>query len=128
MGKLTHGLAVEAFNLFSIAFWEERSVLEAQAMLGFAASVMAETTDKQVIVDIMAPMVLEIAELKQMYPAYYAIPVVVGASSNFIMPASVPLAILHDLSRVSFWKLVGISAKCDRHFASCDRVIVPLYG
>ncbi|KAL1424871.1 hypothetical protein MTO96_019734 [Rhipicephalus appendiculatus] len=109
----THGLAIEAFKLFSVTFWEERSVLEAQAMLGFAASVMAETTDKQVIVDIMAPMVLEIAELKQMYPAYYAIPVVVGASSNFIMPASVPLAILHDLSRVSFWKLLllGLFAK-----------------
>ncbi|KAH6934103.1 hypothetical protein HPB50_020041 [Hyalomma asiaticum] len=108
-----HGLLTEVFKLFSATFWEERSVLEVQAMLGLAASVMAETADKQAIVDIMAPMVMEIAELKQMYPAYYAIPVIVGASSNFIMPASVPLAILHDLSRVSFWRmlLLGLFAK-----------------
>ncbi|XP_049519667.1 serine/arginine repetitive matrix protein 2-like isoform X2 [Dermacentor silvarum] len=109
----THGLLFEAFKSVSMTAWEERSVLEVQAMLAFAASVMAETTDKQVIVDIMAPMVIHISELKQMHPAYYAIPVIVGASSNFIMPASVPLAILHDLSRVSFWKLflLGMFAK-----------------
>ncbi|XP_075539813.1 uncharacterized protein LOC142574662 [Dermacentor variabilis] len=109
----THGIPNEVFESVSVVSWEERSVLEVQAMLAFAASVLAETTDKQVIVDIMAPMVLSIAELKQMYPAYYAIPVIVGASSNFIMPASVPLAILHELSRVSFWKLflLGMFAK-----------------
>ncbi|XP_054932228.1 uncharacterized protein [Dermacentor andersoni] len=109
----THGIPIEVFKSVSVVAWEERSVLEVQAMLAFAASVLAETTDKQVIVDIMAPMVLSIAELKQMYPAYYAIPVIVGASSNFIMPASVPLAILHELSRVPFWKLflLGMFAK-----------------
>ncbi|XP_065299116.1 uncharacterized protein [Dermacentor albipictus] len=109
----THGIPIEMFKSVSVAAWEECSVLEVQAVLAFVASVLAETADKQVIVDIMAPMVQTIAELKQMYPAYYAIPVIVGASSNFIMPASLPLAILHELSRVSFWKLflLGMFAK-----------------
>ncbi|KAH7959695.1 hypothetical protein HPB49_013120 [Dermacentor silvarum] len=107
------GLPSELFKLISTSFWEERSVIEVQAMLAFAASVLAETTDKQVLVEIMTPMVVHIAELKQMYPEYYAIPVIVGASSNFIMPASVPFAILHGLAKVPFLKLllVGLFAK-----------------
>ncbi|XP_075542411.1 uncharacterized protein LOC142576256 [Dermacentor variabilis] len=108
-----HGLLTELFKLISTSFWEERSVVEVQAMLAFAASVLAETTDKQVLVEIMTPMVVHIAELKQVYPEYYAIPVIVGASSNFIMPASVPFAIVHGLAKVPFLNLffVGLFAK-----------------
>ncbi|KAK8778121.1 hypothetical protein V5799_020538 [Amblyomma americanum] len=82
-------------------------------MLAFAASLMAEAADKQVLLEIMSPIVVQLAQLKQMHLAYYAIPVVVGASSNVIMPASVPIALLHELSRVSFWKLLllGLFAK-----------------
>ncbi|XP_065288964.1 serine-rich adhesin for platelets-like isoform X2 [Dermacentor albipictus] len=95
-----HGLLTELFKLISTSFWEERSVVEVQAMLAFGASVLAETADKQ-------------AELKQIYPEYYAIPVIVGASSNFIMPASVPFAILHGLAQVPFLNLffLGLFAK-----------------
>ncbi|XP_072142851.1 uncharacterized protein [Dermacentor andersoni] len=55
-----HGLLTELFKLISTSFWEERSVVEVQAMLAFAASVLAETTDKQVLVEIMTPMVVHI--------------------------------------------------------------------
>ncbi|XP_077508055.1 uncharacterized protein LOC144119260 [Amblyomma americanum] len=108
-----HELLVRAFELVPISFWEECTVLEVQTMLAFAASLMAEAADKQVLLEIMSPIVVQLAQLKQMHLAYYAIPVVVGASSNVIMPASVPIALLHELSRVSFWKLLllGLFAK-----------------
>nr|XP_054933432.1 uncharacterized protein LOC129387837 [Dermacentor andersoni] len=53
------------------------------------------------------------AEVQRVHPTYYAIPVIVGASSNVIMPASAPLALLHELARVSFWRLLlfGLLAK-----------------
>ncbi|XP_049520086.1 uncharacterized protein LOC119445118 [Dermacentor silvarum] len=104
----TCDLPQEVLRVASTSFWEERSPLEAQAVLAFATSVMAETTDKRVLVEIMTPAVAHIAEIQRMYPAYYAIPVIVGASSNFIMPASMPLALLHEVARVQFWKLVGV--------------------
>ncbi|XP_077510246.1 uncharacterized protein LOC144121139 isoform X6 [Amblyomma americanum] len=43
--------------------------------------------------------------MKQVYLSYYATPVLVGALCN-IMPSSVPTALLHDLSRMLFSKLV----------------------
>lgn len=51
--------------------------------------------------------------MKRMYPEYYAIPLIVAASSNCIMPASVPFAILHGLAKVPFLKLLllGLLAK-----------------
>ncbi|XP_077507584.1 uncharacterized protein LOC144118541 [Amblyomma americanum] len=101
-----HTLLIEAFSMVPTSFWEERTLLEVQTLLAFAASIMAEATDKQVLLEIMMPVVVHISEMKQMYPAYYAIPVLVGASSNVIMPSSVPTALLHDLSRVPFWKLL----------------------
>ncbi|XP_075744096.1 putative transporter B0285.6 [Rhipicephalus microplus] len=108
-----HGLAIESFRLIPSSFWEERSALELQVMIAFAASTMAEATDKQVLVEIMTPMVVHIADMKRMYPAYYSIPLIVGASSNCIMPASVPFAILHGLAKVTFLKLLllGLFAK-----------------
>ncbi|KAL3244878.1 hypothetical protein MRX96_018467 [Rhipicephalus microplus] len=105
---IPHGV----FKLVSPSFWEERTAVEARVMLAIAASsVMA--ADKQAIVQVMAPVVVNIAEVQRMHPTYYAIPVIVGASSNVIMPASAPLAILHELARVSFWKLLllGLLAK-----------------
>ncbi|KAK8776569.1 hypothetical protein V5799_030086 [Amblyomma americanum] len=108
-----HTLVIEAFSMVPSSFWEERTLLEVQTLLAFAAAIMAEGADKRVIVEIMMPVVGHISEMKQMYPAYYAIPVVVGASSNVIMPSSVPMALLHDLSRVPFWKmlLLGLFSK-----------------
>ncbi|KAH7956037.1 hypothetical protein HPB52_005759 [Rhipicephalus sanguineus] len=108
-----HGLLIESFKLIPASFWEERTALELQAMMAFAASVMAETTDKQVLVEIMTPMVVHIADMKRTYAEYYAIPLIVGASSNCIMPASVPFAILHGLTKVTFFKLLllGLFAK-----------------
>ncbi|KAL1446813.1 hypothetical protein MTO96_044476 [Rhipicephalus appendiculatus] len=100
---IPHGV----FKLMSTSFWEERTAVEAQAMLAIASSVMAEAADKQVLVQVMAPVVVNIAEVQRMHPTYYAIPVIVGASSNVIMPASAPLALLHELARL----LLGLLAK-----------------
>ncbi|KAL3229406.1 hypothetical protein MRX96_023593 [Rhipicephalus microplus] len=46
-------LRIESFRLIPSSFWEERSALELQVMIAFAASTMAEATDKQVLVEIM---------------------------------------------------------------------------
>ncbi|XP_077502534.1 uncharacterized protein LOC144113358 isoform X4 [Amblyomma americanum] len=43
--------------------------------------------------------------MKQVYLSYYATPMLVGALCN-IMPSSVPTALLHDLSRMLFSKLI----------------------
>ncbi|XP_070384947.1 uncharacterized protein [Dermacentor albipictus] len=103
----------ELFKLVSTSFWEECTAVEAQVMLAIASSVMAETAGKRALVQVMAPVVVNIAEVQRVHPTYYAIPVIVGASSNVIMPASAPLALLHELARVSFWKLLllGLLAK-----------------
>ncbi|XP_054923306.1 uncharacterized protein [Dermacentor andersoni] len=103
----------EVFKLLSTSFWEECTALETQVLLAIASSVMAETAGQQVLVQVMAPVVVNIAEVQHVHPTYYAIPVIVGASSNVIMPASAPLALLHELARVSFWKLLlfGLLAK-----------------
>ncbi|XP_075539686.1 uncharacterized protein LOC142574510 [Dermacentor variabilis] len=77
-------------------------------MLAIASSVMAETAGKRALVQVMAPVVVNIAEVQRVHPTYYAIPVIVGASSNVIMPASAPLALLHELARVSFSRLVRV--------------------
>ncbi|XP_077502533.1 uncharacterized protein LOC144113358 isoform X3 [Amblyomma americanum] len=45
--------------------------------------------------------------MKQVYLSYYATPMLVGALCN-IMPSSVPTALLHDLSRMLFSKLMTI--------------------
>ncbi|KAG0440382.1 hypothetical protein HPB47_016304 [Ixodes persulcatus] len=86
-------------------FWVRTSPLEVQMILATMASLLAEITDKRELVQGMMPIVSNIATLKNMYPTYYAIPVIVGAFSNLIMPASVPLVILHEVARVSFLKL-----------------------
>ncbi|KAH7964342.1 hypothetical protein HPB51_027418 [Rhipicephalus microplus] len=41
-----------------------------------------------------------------MHPIYYAIPVVVAASSNLIMPITLPLVILHEVAEVPLRHLV----------------------
>ncbi|XP_075741555.1 uncharacterized protein LOC119185140 [Rhipicephalus microplus] len=42
----------------------------------------------------------------RMHPIYYAIPVVVAASSNLIMPITLPLVILHEVAEVPLRHLV----------------------
>ncbi|KAH8040064.1 hypothetical protein HPB51_009320 [Rhipicephalus microplus] len=88
--------------LFRPAFWRARSHIEVQAILATITSVLAEATDNRTLSMLMMP----IAETKNMYPMYYAIPVVVGASSNVIMPVSVPMAVMHDVGRVPFVRLL----------------------
>ncbi|KAL1438873.1 hypothetical protein MTO96_047611 [Rhipicephalus appendiculatus] len=53
---IPHGV----FKLVPPSFWEERTAVEAQAMLAIASSVMAEAADKQVLVQVMAPVVVNI--------------------------------------------------------------------
>ncbi|KAG0412665.1 hypothetical protein HPB47_010183 [Ixodes persulcatus] len=101
----TCDLLGEIFKHFDRKFWVRTSPLEVQMILATMASLLAEITDKRELVQGMMPIVSNIATLKNMYPTYYAIPVIVGAFSNLIMPASVPLVILHEVARVSFLKL-----------------------
>lgn len=67
---------------------------------------LAEATNNRTLSMLMMPIVQDIAETKNMYPMYYAIPVVVGASSNVIMPISIPMVIMHDIGRVPFVRLL----------------------
>ncbi|XP_042146099.1 uncharacterized protein LOC121835716 [Ixodes scapularis] len=101
----TCDLLGEIFNHFDRTFWVRTSPLGVQMILATMASLLAEITDKRKLVQGMMPIVSNIATFKNMYPTYYAIPVIVGAFSNLIMPASVPLVILHEVARVSFLKL-----------------------
>ncbi|XP_077508247.1 uncharacterized protein LOC144119535 [Amblyomma americanum] len=109
----TYDVPHEVFKAASSAFWHRRSSLEVQAMLAVVTSLLAETTDKQVLVEMMAPVVAHIADMKRMHLTYLATPVIVCASSGVIMPTSAPLALLHDMAHVSFWRLfiIGLIAK-----------------
>lgn len=40
---------------------------------------------------------------------HLAIPAVVGASSNVILPVSTPMVMMHEIARVPFWRLVRCS-------------------
>ncbi|XP_077508803.1 uncharacterized protein LOC144120280 [Amblyomma americanum] len=101
-----YDLLPQLFKLFKPTFWTARSHIEVQAILATISSVLAETTNNRTLSLLMMPIVQDIAESKNMYPMYYAIPVVVGASSNVIMPISIPMVVMHEIGRVPFVRLV----------------------
>nr|XP_054921630.1 solute carrier family 13 member 2-like isoform X1 [Dermacentor andersoni] len=101
-----YDLLPQLFKLFKPTFWTARSHIEVQAILATISSMLAETTNNRTLSLLMMPIVQDIAESKNMYPMYYAIPVVVGASSNVIMPISIPMVVMHDIGRVPFVRLV----------------------
>lgn len=101
-----YSLLPEFFKLFTPDFWEGRSPVEVQAILATISSVLAEATNNRTLSMLMMPIVQDIAETKNMFPVYYAIPVVVGASSNVIMPVSVPMVIMHEFGRVPMCRLL----------------------
>lgn len=47
---------------------------------------------------------------------HLAIPAVVGASSNVILPVSTPMVMMHEIARVPFWRLV----RCSRMTAGSE--------
>ncbi|KAL1430167.1 hypothetical protein MTO96_015370 [Rhipicephalus appendiculatus] len=101
-----YDLLPQLFTMFKPSFWTARSHVEVQAILATISSVLAEATNNRTLSMLMMPIVQDIAETKNMYPMYYAIPVVVGASSNLIMPVSIPMVVMHDVARVPFVRLV----------------------
>ncbi|XP_054921631.1 Na(+)/citrate cotransporter-like [Dermacentor andersoni] len=101
-----YDLLPQLFKLFKPTFWTARSHIEVQAILATISSMLAETTNNRTLSLLMMPIVQDIAESKNMYPMYYAIPVVVGASSNVIMPISIPMVVMHDIGRVPFVRLL----------------------
>ncbi|KAK8774861.1 hypothetical protein V5799_010605 [Amblyomma americanum] len=115
-----YGLLTQLFKSFKPTFWTARSHIEVQAILATISSVLAETTNNQTLSLLMLPIVQDIAESKNMYPMYYAIPVVVGASSNVIMPISVPMVVMHEIGRVPFVRLVPAQDAAARMIV-CDR-------
>ncbi|XP_064459983.1 uncharacterized protein LOC135370209 [Ornithodoros turicata] len=105
----TFDMIGELFRTFDIGFWSSYSALEVQAVLAVVSAVLAETTNSNTLCQIMMPIINDIAASTSLNPMYYAIPVVVGASTNIVMPISVPLAILHEVADVTMWKLVLIA-------------------
>ncbi|XP_042146719.1 uncharacterized protein LOC115331410 isoform X2 [Ixodes scapularis] len=53
------------------------------------------------------------ATIKNDNPIYYAIPVAVAASSNVVMPTTIPMVIVHELARIQPYSLLylGLSVK-----------------
>ncbi|KAG0434663.1 hypothetical protein HPB47_018957 [Ixodes persulcatus] len=47
------------------------------------------------------------ATIKNDDPIYYAIPVAVAASSNVVMPSTIPMVIVHELARIQPYSLVS---------------------
>ncbi|XP_065282004.1 uncharacterized protein [Dermacentor albipictus] len=123
-----YDLLPQLFKLFKPTFWTARSHIEVQAILATISSMLAETTNNRTLSLLMMPIVQDIAESKNMYPMYYAIPVVVGASSNVIMPISIPMVVMHDIGRVPFVRLPpgpgsdpatsGLAAQHQNHYAT----------
>ncbi|KAH7955958.1 hypothetical protein HPB52_005285 [Rhipicephalus sanguineus] len=101
-----YDLLPQLFKMFKPTFWTARSHIEVQAILATISSMLAEATNNRTLSVLMMPIVQDIAETKNVYPMYYAIPVVVGASSNVIMPVSIPMVVMHDVGRVPFVRLV----------------------
>ncbi|XP_077527378.1 uncharacterized protein LOC144138786 [Haemaphysalis longicornis] len=109
----TCSLLQESLGRVPDSFWEERSSGTIQAALAFVAATLAETMDKQLLTEVMTPLVLHVAQLKRVNPAAIAVPVIMGASCNVVLPASIHIALLHEMATVPFWiiLLLGLFAK-----------------
>ncbi|XP_042146435.1 uncharacterized protein LOC120850118 [Ixodes scapularis] len=88
------------FKLLDSSFWETRSPIQVQIILTAISSVLAEAVDNRTLSRLMMPIVTHIATATDAPPMYYGIPVVVAASSNAVMPVSVTMVVLHELTRI----------------------------
>ncbi|KAM7312104.1 uncharacterized protein ISCGN_009009 [Ixodes scapularis] len=98
------------FKLLDSSFWETRSPIQVQIILTAISSVLAEAVDNRTLSRLMMPIVTHIATATDAPPMYYGIPVVVAASSNAVMPVSVTMVVLHELTRIPCLQLMSASA------------------
>ncbi|XP_064461065.1 uncharacterized protein LOC135371026 [Ornithodoros turicata] len=101
-----YSLLEEMFQSISPNFWQDYSPVSVQVILASISAALAETMDRNTLSRIVIPIVTEIAARMEVYPLYYAIPVVVAASTNVIMPISTPLVILHEIGHVPMWQML----------------------
>lgn len=85
---------------FPPSFWRHQSPLTVQILLAVVSTLLAETMNNTVLSRILMPLTINVAASTRVNPMYYAIPVAVGASSNLIMPITLPLVVLHEAAEV----------------------------
>ncbi|XP_075744067.1 uncharacterized protein LOC142802878 [Rhipicephalus microplus] len=89
--------------------WMQQSPLTVQIILTVVAALLSEAMNNESLSRMLLPLTIHAAVSTRMHPIYYAIPVVVAASSNLIMPITLPLVILHEVADVPLRHLVGIN-------------------
>ncbi|KAH6933610.1 hypothetical protein HPB50_016798 [Hyalomma asiaticum] len=75
----------------------QRSPLTVQIILAVVAALLSETMNSATLSRMLLPLTIHAALSTRVHPIYYAIPVAVAASSNMIMPITLPLVVLHEL-------------------------------
>ncbi|XP_075741562.1 sodium-dependent high-affinity dicarboxylate transporter 2-like [Rhipicephalus microplus] len=86
--------------------WMQQSPLTVQIVLAVVAALLSEAMNNESLSRMLLPLTIHAAVSTRMHPIYYAIPVVVAASSNLIMPITLPLVILHEVAEVPLRHLV----------------------
>nr|XP_037269030.1 solute carrier family 13 member 3-like [Rhipicephalus microplus] len=70
-------------------------------LLCFAASMLTEVTSNAAVSSILLPVVCRTAIARGVHPLYFAIPVTIGCSFSFMLPAATPPnAIVYDLGNL----------------------------
>ncbi|XP_065282077.2 Na(+)/citrate cotransporter-like isoform X2 [Dermacentor albipictus] len=70
-------------------------------LLCFAASMLTEVTSNAAVSSILLPVVCRTAVARGVHPLYFAIPVTIGCSFSFMLPAATPPnAIVYDLGNL----------------------------
>ncbi|KAL3187076.1 hypothetical protein MRX96_026005 [Rhipicephalus microplus] len=70
--------------------WMQQSPLTVQIVLAVVAALLSEAMNNESLSRMLLPLTIHAAVSTRMHPIYYAIPVVVAASSNLIMPITLP--------------------------------------
>ncbi|XP_064460222.1 uncharacterized protein LOC135370409 isoform X2 [Ornithodoros turicata] len=105
----------KAVQVSGIAHWVHSALDEfhmldptaIQVILATMSSVLTEVVSIQVTVPLLVPIVIELALKMRFNPLYFAIPVVVAASTTLILPtAAIAVAILDDTVNISRRKLL----------------------
>ncbi|XP_049271214.1 uncharacterized transporter B0285.6 [Rhipicephalus sanguineus] len=86
--------------------WMHQSPLTVQIVLTVVGALLSETMNNEALSRLLLPLTIHAAVTTRMHPIYYAIPVAVAASSNLIMPITLPLVILHEVAEVPLRHLV----------------------
>ncbi|XP_064490368.1 uncharacterized protein LOC135401738 isoform X2 [Ornithodoros turicata] len=101
------------FSFFDAEFWRTRSSIVSQIYLSTLSGILAEMINNATLSQLLMPVLFNIAATRDEHPLYYAIPVSLAASSNLILPISLPLIILHDTIDIPMQQLVvaGVTMK-----------------